>query len=80
MSHLVCPFLHVEAYPLISLPKINKSVEQEILIPVDVTLGVHIFCDGVCRQLSDVAIFKFNKVLSSVKDRVLVCPSDWVTL
>ncbi len=43
-------------------------------------MKVHIFHNGICHSLSDIAVVKFDKMKPSIKDRVLMCPSDSVSV
>ena len=49
---------------------VNDLIQQDILVPIGVTLGEERFHDQVSGELGLVAIVEINDVRACVKDRV----------
>ena len=56
MPSIVSPCLSVKAHCLVYHPVANVSIQQKILVAMSVTLGVHIFINGISYELDYIPI------------------------
>ena len=59
---------------------VNKRVEEDVLVPIGVALGIHGLCNQVHIQFSIIAILELHDILTCVEDRVGISPSNGVAV
>ncbi len=58
---------------------VNNRVNENVLVPIGVTLRIHCLNNQVCTHYSLITIVECKHVLTHVKDGVGISPSDGVT-
>ena len=60
--------------------KVNKGIQNVILVAVRVAMRVHTLGDEIGGQVSHIAIVELDRVNASIEDGIVVCTPDGSTV